>query len=117
MLIKSGVTRYLEFKSVEGSYVYKDKKLFKVPADEKEALATSLMGLFEKRRFRNFLSFVNDFDPDDPTKFPKGETVLSLHVCMFHFSLLSQTEHIAYKKTCRTILGWLFTRLKKKFAS
>lgn len=72
MLIKSGVTRYLEFKSVEGSYVYKDKKLFKVPADEKEALATSLMGLFEKRRFRNFLSFVNDFDPDDPTKFPKG---------------------------------------------
>lgn len=69
LLIKSGVTRYLEFKSVEGSYVYKDQKLFKVPADEKEALATSLMGIFEKRRFRKLLIFVNDFDPSDPKTF------------------------------------------------
>ena len=68
LLISSGVTRYLEFKMVEGSYVYKaDKKLYKVPADEKEALATSLMGIFEKRRFRKLLIFVNDFDPDDQT--------------------------------------------------
>lgn len=66
-LIDSGVTRYLEFKQVEGSYVYKDKKLFKVPADEKEALATSLMGIFEKRKFRKFLLFANDFEPDDPS--------------------------------------------------
>lgn len=64
-LIESGVTRYLEFKQVEGSYVYKDKKLFKVPADEKEALATSLMGMFEKRRFHKFLVFANNFEPDD----------------------------------------------------
>jgi len=47
LLIHTGVTRYLEFKSVEGSYVYKGGKIFKVPADEKEALATSLMGIFE----------------------------------------------------------------------
>ncbi|XP_074609182.1 rab GDP dissociation inhibitor beta-like [Acropora palmata] len=66
LLIKSGVTRYLEFKLIEGSYVYKGGKLYKVPADEKEALATSLMGIFEKRRFRNFLVFTNDFNPDDP---------------------------------------------------
>ena len=62
----SGVTRYLEFKSVEGSYVYKGGKIYKVPADEKEALGTSLMGIFEKRRFRKFLLFCNDFDPEDP---------------------------------------------------
>ena len=31
---------------------------FKVPADEKEALSSDLMGLFEKRRFKNFLVFV-----------------------------------------------------------
>lgn len=42
LLVHTGVTRYLEFKSVEGSYVYKDKdkKIYKVPADEKEALAS-----------------------------------------------------------------------------
>ena len=40
LLIHTGVTRYLEFKSLEGSYVLKDSKIHKVPADEKEALAS-----------------------------------------------------------------------------
>lgn len=68
LLILSGVTRYLEFKSVEGSFVYKEnEKIHKVPADEKEAISTSLMGMFEKRRFRNFLVYVNDFDEEQST--------------------------------------------------
>ena len=67
LLIHTGVTRYLEFKSVEGSYVMgKSGKISKVPADEREALASDLMGLFEKRRFKNFLIFVQDFDEKDP---------------------------------------------------
>lgn len=41
LLIHTGVTRYLEFKSLEGSYVYKQGKIYKVPADEREALASS----------------------------------------------------------------------------
>jgi len=40
LLIHTGVTRYLEFKCIEGSYVYKGQKIHKVPADEKEALAS-----------------------------------------------------------------------------
>jgi Rab GDP dissociation inhibitor len=67
LLIHTGVTRYLEFKSVEGSYVMgKSGKISKVPADEREALTSDLMGLFEKRRFKNFLVFVQDFDEADP---------------------------------------------------
>ncbi|XP_056648483.1 rab GDP dissociation inhibitor alpha [Diorhabda carinulata] len=66
LLIHTGVTRYLEFKSVEGSYVYKGGKISKVPVDQKEALASDLMGMFEKRRFRNFLIYVQDFQADDP---------------------------------------------------
>lgn len=50
LLIHTGVTRYLEFKSIEGSYVYKGGKISKVPVDQKEALASDLMGMFEKRR-------------------------------------------------------------------
>lgn len=41
LLIHTGVTRYLEFKSVDGSYVYKSGKIHKVPANEKEALSSS----------------------------------------------------------------------------
>jgi len=67
LLIHTGVTRYLEFKSVEGSYVMgKSGKVSKVPANETEALSSDLMGLFEKRRFKNFLVFVQDFDENDP---------------------------------------------------
>ena len=33
-------------------------RMLQVPADEKEALTSDLMGLFEKRRFKNFLVFV-----------------------------------------------------------
>lgn len=44
LLIHTGVTRYLEFKSIEGSYVYKGNKISKVPADEKEALTSGKFG-------------------------------------------------------------------------
>jgi Rab GDP dissociation inhibitor len=49
LLIHTGVTRYLEFKSVEGSYVYREGKVHKVPANEKEALASGkhLISVFE----------------------------------------------------------------------
>jgi len=67
LLIHTGVTRYLEFKSIEGSYVLgKSGKISKVPADEREALSSDLMGLFEKRRFKNFLVWTQDFNVDDP---------------------------------------------------
>lgn len=66
LLIHTGVTRYLEFKSIEGSYVYKSGKISKVPIDQQEALSSDLMGLFEKRRFRNFLTWVQNLQEDDP---------------------------------------------------
>ncbi|MEQ2296378.1 Rab GDP dissociation inhibitor beta, partial [Ameca splendens] len=66
MLLITQVTRYLDFKVIEGSYVYKGGKIYKVPSTETEALASSLMGLFEKRRFRKFLVFVANFDENDP---------------------------------------------------
>lgn len=99
MLLYTEVTRYLDFKVVEGSFVYKGGKIYKVPSTETEALASSkppervsspvfllypttescnlkplfefpdLMGMFEKRRFRKFLVFVANFDENDPKTF------------------------------------------------
>ncbi|XP_053378440.1 rab GDP dissociation inhibitor alpha-like [Mercenaria mercenaria] len=67
LLLHTSVTRYLEFKAIEGSFVYKGQKktIHKVPANEKEALSTSLMGIFEKRKFRNLLMFIQGFDIND----------------------------------------------------
>ena len=48
------VTKYLEFKGVDGSYVMSKQRVEKVPATDMEALKSPLMGLFEKNRARQF---------------------------------------------------------------
>jgi len=70
LLIHTDVTRYLEFKQIEGSYVFKKGgNIHKVPASDKEALSSNLMGIFEKRRFRNFLVWATKLDFADPATF------------------------------------------------
>eukprot|EP00741_Cyanophora_paradoxa_P005224 tig00000865_g5064.t1 len=66
ILIHTDVTKYLEFKSVDGSYVYHKGKVYKVPASDVEALKSSLMGLFEKRRARSFFIYVQDWEEGNP---------------------------------------------------
>ncbi|PIO06985.1 hypothetical protein AB205_0072860, partial [Aquarana catesbeiana] len=83
MLLYTEVTRYLDFKVVEGSFVYKGGKIYKVPSTETEALASNLMGMFEKRRFRKFLVFVANFDENDSKTFegvdPKSTTMRDVY--------------------------------------
>ncbi|XP_005992613.1 rab GDP dissociation inhibitor alpha-like [Latimeria chalumnae] len=83
MLLYTEVTRYLDFKVVEGSFVYKAGKVHKVPSTETEALASDLMGMFEKRRFRKFLVFVVNFDEHDPKTYqeidPKKMTMRDVY--------------------------------------
>lgn len=67
ILTHTDVTRYLEFKQVAGSYVYRDGKIAKVPASEIEALSSPLMGIFEKRRLKKFLEYVRNYKQDDPS--------------------------------------------------
>ncbi|XP_031562435.1 rab GDP dissociation inhibitor alpha-like [Actinia tenebrosa] len=67
LLVHTGVTKYLNFKQIDGSYVYTGGYIYKVPADEREALSSSLMGIFEKRRFRSFLIFALNYDCENPS--------------------------------------------------
>jgi len=73
LLLVTDVTRYLEFKCVDGSYVVKDKKVNKVPSSAGEAFKSSLMGLFEKRRCGNFLEWVQSYDTNNPKTWGKIE--------------------------------------------
>ena len=56
----------MEFKQIAGSYVLRDKTVSKVPSTESEAVRSSLMGLFEKRRARNFFLFIQNYKDEDP---------------------------------------------------
>ncbi|KAJ6254245.1 guanosine nucleotide diphosphate dissociation inhibitor [Anaeramoeba flamelloides] len=71
-LVKTDVTKYLEFKSVLGSYVYKKNKVHKVPSNGQEALKSKLMGMMEKRRFKNFLQYVQDLYFKEKKALKKG---------------------------------------------
>lgn len=66
ILVHTDVTRYLDFKQIAGSYVYRDKKIAKLPSTESEAISSPLMGLFEKNRARLFFKFVQNYDEKDP---------------------------------------------------
>ncbi|RZC45228.1 hypothetical protein C5167_038171 [Papaver somniferum] len=66
VLIHTDVTKYLNFKAVDGSFVYNKGKIHKVPATDVEALKSPLMGLFEKRRARKFFIYVQDYEENDP---------------------------------------------------
>lgn len=66
MLLHTKVTRYLEFRSLDASYVYRSGKVYKVPATKMEVVSNGLLGLFEKRRMINFLMYLQAYDETKP---------------------------------------------------
>jgi Rab GDP dissociation inhibitor len=67
MLVYTDVTKYFKFKQIEGSYVYQNGKIVKVPATEKEALTTSIFSLSEKNNLRKLFEFIQKYNIDDPS--------------------------------------------------
>ena len=65
ILVHTDVTRYMEFKQISGSFVYRGGKIAKVPSTQMEAISSPLMGFFEKRRMKNFLEFIANYDEKD----------------------------------------------------
>jgi Rab GDP dissociation inhibitor len=66
ILVHTGVTRYLNFRQIAGSYVYREGKISKVPSNESEAIRSPLMGFFEKNRARKFFGYVQNWNEEDP---------------------------------------------------
>lgn len=65
VLIHTDVTKYLDFKAVEGSFVLNKGRVEKVPASDWEALKSPLLGLFEKRRAAKFFGFCQQYSATD----------------------------------------------------
>jgi Rab GDP dissociation inhibitor len=101
MLLHTKVTRYLEFKSISGSYVYKAGKVLKVPATPQEALSSPLMGLFEKRRFRNFLIFIDQYKPESPeTHQGRDLNTMTMRQLYTDFGLVPDTHQFISHAMC-----------------
>ena len=88
MLIHTDVTKYLEFKAVDGSFVLQKSRVEKVPASDWEALKSPLMGLFEKRRAAKFLGYCQQYNPTDSSTW-KGYDLnrMSMHQLYAEYGL------------------------------
>lgn len=65
ILVHTDVTRYIEFKQISGSYVYRSGSIHKVPTTASDAWSSKLLGLMEKNRMRQFLQFIAGYREDD----------------------------------------------------
>ena len=73
MLLHAQVTHYLDFKLVDGSFVFrgngagKPSSVHKVPSSGPEAIKTDLVGFFQKRRLKNlFMYLAKAYDDTNP---------------------------------------------------
>lgn len=78
-----------------------------MPATDVEALKSTLMGLFEKRRARKFFIYVQDYEDDDP-KSHEGldlNKVTTRDVISYAFNLLpfllALYQSRVYARTCQ----------------
>ena len=102
MLLHTKVTKYLEWKCVDASYVAQHKKkgwvskekmaIAKVPATDQEALKSSLMGLIEKKNCINFYKYVDDVDLADESTWKKRDlNTMSIEDIFKHYKLGANT--------------------------
>ncbi len=82
ILVHTDVTRYLEFKQIAGSFVYRDGRISKVPSTEMEAVKSPLMGIFEKRRAKKFFEFLQNWRDADPATH-QGNPAHCMSKCVF----------------------------------
>lgn len=64
ILYITGVTNYLEFQCVDGSYVYsgKTKQTSKMPTTPDEAMKSPLLSIMQKLKFKSFLTALSHFE-------------------------------------------------------
>lgn len=92
ILLHTKVSNYLEWKTVDASYVYQyqaagllsgEKFIHKVPASDSEALKSPLMGMMEKNRCKNFFVWAQNFDASNQNTWggldPRQNTMQQLY--------------------------------------
>ncbi|XP_955408.1 rabgdi protein, putative [Theileria annulata] len=94
-------SQYLEWQVLDGSYVYQHQKgnflysekfIHKVPASDKEALSSPLMGFLEKNRCHNFYKFVFNFNERDKSTWKNHNPFLeSITAYYKHYGLEENT--------------------------
>ena len=73
-----------------------NQKLCKIPANAKEALSSSLMTFFEKRRFKNMLEAAVVFDKNDPNTQSKVKPNMTMEEVYTTFNLGENIKQVYF---------------------
>jgi Rab GDP dissociation inhibitor len=103
LLVHTQVTKYVDFKVIDGSFVYigpsggffggSKGAIHKVPATAGEAVNSGIMGFWEKNRARKFLEFCAGYDPKDQKTWQKVDvTKTNMQEIYDKFSLEPTTQ-------------------------
>ena len=90
--------RSVSFDIIDQCLVYEKRQMpqftvSKIPSSEQEAIESPLLSVFEKRRFRNFLEFVNQFNRHDNNTFQgRNPTTLTTNSLMNEFHQVQRTK-------------------------
>ena len=100
LLLKTNVSQYLEWKSVEGTFIYKCKKslnensfgkIERVPSNSFEASKSDIMNNSEKKLCKNFFTFVQDYDENDKETYEGYDLNLPFNEIVKKFGLNEDT--------------------------
>ena len=93
LLLHCNVHNYLQFRAIHGSYVFSKNKVCKIPVTTQDALASPLLGLLEKNRFRKFLEYVQQYELDKPeTHNGRNLTTMTMRQLYADFKLDVNTQ-------------------------
>lgn len=103
LLVHTKVTRYIDFKVVDGSFVYigpsggffggSKGAVHKVPATDTEAVNSGIMGFWEKNRARKFFNFIQGYEVANPKTWDKFDVTKQSMMDLFtKFSLEPTTQ-------------------------
>ena len=83
MLLHTKVTKYLEWKCVDASYVTQHQKggmlkkekmiVAKIPANDSEAIKSSLLSILQKKNLINFYKYLDNMVPEDQSTWKKHD--------------------------------------------
>jgi Rab GDP dissociation inhibitor len=111
MLLHTKVTKYLEWKCVDATYVAQHKKggmfkkermaIAKVPSNDTEAVKSNLMGLIEKKNFINFFKFVDEANLEDESTWKKRDLrTMPMEDLYKHYKLSANTIDFVGHAVC-----------------
>jgi Rab GDP dissociation inhibitor len=103
-LIHTGVVRYLEFRPVDGSFVYRKGAVHQVPCSSTEAMSSPLMSMVEKARCTMCFRWIDQYTAEDEATWIAG-TFTSTKLDLANMTSVEFLDYWCLEEETREFVG------------